>query len=304
MTTLITPLLAHVDAVAPLDALINTLLSAIRALPFEWTHELAEALLGTILLAPLCGMVGVFVVNYRMAFFSDAISHSAFSGVAAGLLLTSAGLTWIDPRFTLLALGLAVGILITTVKQRTDLGTDTIIGVAFSAVVALGIMLVTARPQIMKQFSLYLYGDLLLIDVGMLRGVLLLGLATFAYLLWSFNKLTMIGFNGELAETRGTRVRAYDYSFAVLVVLLVTATIPLTGMLLVTALLVVPAATARNMGKTAGQMFWWAAAVGLIAGVGGLSLAYRTNSAAGASIIMIGALLFALSLVWRTAQRR
>lgn len=307
MSVLGDPLLAEATWAAPIDALIAGLLSALRALPFPWARELAEPLLGALLLGPLCGMVGVFVVNFRMAFFSDAIAHSAFSGVAIGLLLAASGYAWLDarwadPRVTLLLLGLLVGVLITTVKQRSDLGTDTIIGVAFAAVVALGIALITGNPEIRREFPKYLYGEVLLIDAAALRPTVLLTVAALLYLFCSFNRLTLIAFKPELAATRGTRVHWYDYSFAVLVVLLVTTTIPLTGMLLVTALLVVPAATARNLARGAGQMFWLAALCGLISGGGGLALAYYVNTAAGAAIILLGTALFAISLLVRRVR--
>ncbi|QOJ15983.1 MAG: metal ABC transporter permease [Planctomycetia bacterium] len=272
-------------------------------MPFDWARYMPEALLATLLLAPVCGMVGVFVVNYRLAFFSDAISHSAFSGVAAGLVLVSAGLAWVDPRWTLLALGLIVGLLVTTVKRRTDLGTDTIIGVAFSAAVALGIALVTANREVQRAFPQYLYGDVLLVDLPSLRVAFIVGVALSLYLLWSFNRLTLIGFNADLARTRGTRVAIYDYSFAVLLVLLVTTAIPLTGMLLVTALLVVPAAAARNLSRSCAAMFWVAAGIGLVSGVGGLILAYEQNTAAGAAIILLATAIFALSLIPRALRR-
>ncbi|MBK8914793.1 MAG: metal ABC transporter permease [Phycisphaerales bacterium] len=290
-------------ALGPLDALLGGAVGVLRELPFDWARYMPEALLATLLLAPVCGMVGVFVVNYRLAFFSDAISHSAFTGVAAGLVLVSAGLSWVDPRWTLLALGLVVGVLVTTVKRRTDLGTDTVIGVAFSAAVALGIALVTANREVQRAFPQYLYGDVLLVDLPSLRVAFIVAAALSLYLLWSFNRLTLIGFNADLARTRGTRVGIYDYSFAVLLVLLVTTAIPLTGMLLVTALLVVPAAAARNLARSCAAMFWIAAAIGLVSGVGGLILAYERNTAAGAAIILLATAIFALSLIPRMMRR-
>lgn len=288
------------------DALLSILLTVIRMLPWDamQTGFMRNALLAVLLIAPLCGMVGVYVVNFRMAFFSDAISHSAFAGVAIGFLAVSNGLTWVDPRLTLVALAILVGVLITVAKRRTELGTDTIIGVAFAGVMALGIAIIQSKARFQSDFTTFLYGDVLTVDQPELRIAFLLFISVTIFMSWSYNRLLMIGLNLDLARTRGIATRAYDYLFAVLVVLVVTATIRISGLLLVTALLVVPAATARNLAKTAGQVFWFSAGVGLLAGVGGLALSVGYNIAASAAIILLGVGLFGVSLGIRALSGR
>lgn len=297
---------AGVDFFAWLDAPLNALLAALGALPFEWAHRdfMRFALLALLLIAPACGMVGVHVVHFRMAFFSDAIAHSAFSGVAIGFLLTAAGFSWAEPRYTLLVLGLLIGTFITLVKRRTDLGTDTIIGVAFSAVIAAGIAVITYKPSFMRDFNLYLYGDILLLDRTDLRTPLLLAFIAAVFMIVSYNRLLLMGFNNDLARTRGVATRLYDYLFAYLVVLLVTASIRLTGLLLVTALLVVPAAAARNLARSAGSMFWLATLIALVSAAAGLIVSYYLKTATGAAVILVGTLIFILSLALRSARRR
>lgn len=289
-----------------LDSLIGVLLAAIGALPFEALQAgfVQRALLTVILIAPICGMVGVYVVNFRMAFFSDAISHSAFAGVALGFLAVSAGMAWIDPRLTLVALAVVVGLLITAAKRRTDLGTDTIIGVAFAGVMALGIAIIRFDPRFQRDFAAFLYGDVLTVDQADLRIALALTLVVSSFMTFAYNRLLLIGLNLDLARTRGVATRAYDYLFAVLVVLVVTATIRISGLLLVTALLVVPAATARNLARSAGQVFWYSAAAGLLAGIGGLAASIGYNIAASAAIILFGVVLFGFSLAGRAIWGR
>ncbi|MBL8877582.1 MAG: metal ABC transporter permease [Phycisphaerales bacterium] len=283
------------------DAVISGLLTAIGALPFEAVEAgfIRRALLTVLLVAPVCGMVGVYVVNFRMAFFSDAISHSAFAGVALGFLAVSAGLAWVDPRLTLVALAIVVGLLITAAKRRTELGTDTIIGVAFAGVMALGIAIIRFDPRFQRDFASFLYGDVLTVDQADLRIALLLAICVSVFMTIAYNRLLLVGLNLDLARTRGVATRAYDYLFAVLVVLVVTATIRISGLLLVTALLVVPAATARNLARSAGQVLWYAAGAGVLAGVGGLVVSIGYNIAASAAIILIGVALFGLSLGFR-----
>ena len=298
--------MAAFDIISWLDPLIDSLLAGIGALPVEWAEFgfMRRALVALIVLAPACAMAGVYVVNFRMAFFSDAIAHSAFAGVAIGFLLLAAGYSWADPRFTLLAVGLLVGAAITLVRRRTDLGTDTVIGVAFSAVIALGILIITHSRRFTSDFNAYLYGDILFLDRHDVRTAFVLALVVVVFMLLSYNRLLLIAVNPDLARTRGTRTRVYDYLFAGLVVLLVTAGIRSMGILLVTALLIVPAATARNVARSAGQMFWFATAVALSSALVGLIGSYYIETAAGAAVILTGTVLFVIALIARIIQRR
>lgn len=291
---------------APLDALLQVLTGTIGLLPFEAFQAgfIRRAMAAVLLIAPICGMAGVYVVNFRMAFFSDAISHSAFAGVALGFLGAAAGLAWVDPRLTLVGLAILVGLIITAAKRRSELSTDTIIGVAFAGVMALGIAIIRFDARFQRDFAAYLYGDVLTVEQGELRIALLLFISVIAFMAWSYNKLLLIGLNLDLARTRGVATRLYDYLFAVLVVLVVTATIRISGLLLVTALLVVPAATARNLSRSAGQVFWYSAIVGLLSGVGGLALSIRYNIAASAAIILFGVACFGVSLLIRAGREK
>lgn len=287
------------EAIHMLDSAIAAAVSAINALPFEWARYgfMGYALAAMILLAPACAAAGVFVVQLRMAFYSDAVAHSAFAGVAIGLLMSAAGFTWADPRYTLLAVGLLVGAMITLVRRRTDLGTDTVIGVAFSAITAAGIAIITYAPRNFRtRFADYLYGDVLWLDAADLRSVFLLSTLTCAFMLFAYNRMLLMSFNEDLARSRGVVSRLYDYAFALLVAFIVATGIRLIGILLITALLVLPAATARNLARSAGNMLWFAVAVSFIAGVGGCISAFYLDAAVGASVILVGTLIFAVSL--------
>lgn len=285
-------------ATARLDGLIELAVAALGALPFAWARYdfMGRALLALLLLAPATAMVSVFVVNLRMAFFSDAVAHSAFAGVALGFLLTAAGVAWAHPSVTVPAVGLVVAVLITAVKRRTSLGTDTVIGVAFSAVTALGIAIIT-RQRETANFNAFLYGDILLLDTPQVRALVLLAGAIAVLMLLAYNRLLLMAFNEDLARSRRTATRAYDYAFALLVALLVTASVRITGIVLITAMLVIPAATARNVARSAGSLFWIAMAVALASSVGGLAVSYYLTMATGAGIILLGTLLFAASML-------
>lgn len=284
------------------DWLLETAASGIGRLPFEWAalRSMRVALVAMMLLAPTCAMLGVFVVNMRMAFYSDAIAHTAFAGVAAGIVLIAAGVQQADPRLTLLAVGLGAGVLITHMKRRSELGPDTIVGVAFSAITALGIAVIayqgTGAGRFKQQFEPYLYGDILVLDSGDLRAALLLAALVLVFLVLAYNRLLLISFNEDLARTRGVATRVYDYLLALLVALVVIAGIRLTGMLLITAMLVIPAAAARNLARNAGQVFWLALIIGFASGVGGLIGSYYVETVPSAATVLIGAVVFAVSV--------
>lgn len=291
------------------SAILDAIEHTVGRLPFEWAQQrfMIYALLECILLAPVCAAMGVKVVNFRMAFFADAISHSAFAGVAIGYLLNELAVRLgghFDPRISLIAFGLIVGVGIVLVRRHSGLSNDTIIGVFFSGVVALGIAIVTSSGSRTANFQNYLYGDILTLDATDLALTAVLTVIVTLFMLVGFNSLLMLGLNTELAHSRGVRVRAYEYLFAMLLALVVTVSIRTAGILLVTALLVVPAAAARNIARDAGGMLRWAVLFGLVSGVTGTLASYSPylhNMSTGAAIVLAASILFALSFVARKA---
>ena len=259
-----------------------------------------EALLGLILVAPMTAVAGTQVVNFRMAFFSDAIGHSAFAGVAFGLLLS------ISPNLTMPLLAVIVGLGIMAVKQRSGLSTDTIIGVFFSAVVASGLAVVSRYPQAARDMQMFLYGDILTIsdlEIAALFGLL----AVFLLFQWfAFNKLICIGLNLQLAKAHRIGVMIHQYLFAALLSLIVIFSVKAVGVLLVTALLITPAAAARNLASSYGRMLWISVLISLVCAVAGLLLSAQEwmRTAAGATIVICACAVFCASLVFRRHFRR
>lgn len=274
-------------------------------LPAAWQDYsfMHRALLECILIAPMCAAVGVKVVNFRMAFFSDAISHSAFAGVAFGFLLHDAVERFdFDPRIAMVLFGVMVGLGISIVRRKSDLSNDTVIGVFFSTVVAIGIAIITAMPRHSTEFPRYLYGSILTLDEADLYLSAVLALVMLVFMLVSFNPLMLIGLNDELAHSRALRVKVYDYLFSMLLALVIMTLIRTAGILLVTALLVVPAAAARNLARGMAGMFWWATVIALLASVAGTLASFSDalgNVGTGAVIVLAAAVLFAVSLLAR-----
>lgn len=280
----------------PLIAAVYALMDRLLPLAFLEPEFMKRAVLAVLFVAPVTAAIGVPLVQFRMAFFSDAIGHSAFTGVAIGVLLG------IHPLLTMVAFGLFVAYAITMVKGRTGLSPDTVIGVFFSTVIALGIAVISARKGLTKNLQAYLYGDLLAVSGAevLWMGALFLGVA--AYLWRTYNRILLLGVHEGLARTLGIPGRALEISFSLVVALVVTTAIRAVGILLVTALLVVPAAAARNVARNASSAFWAAIAVSLVSGIGGLAASYYLDTATGATIVLFSAAFFALSALPRLAK--
>jgi len=266
-----------------------------QLLPFEAMQArfMQQALAGLLLLTPMTAVMGILVVNFRMSFFADAISHSAFAGVALGLLFV------LNPDWTMPAFGLVVGLGIMVMQRHSSLSSDTVIGVFFSTMVAFGLAIVSRDRSLARDLQRFLYGDILTISDNQVLALFGLFLVVMAFLAISYNRLLYIGLNSTLAQAHRIRVAVLQYLFAGLLALIVMFAVQAVGVLLVTALLIVPAAAARNFASSAGSMFWWSLLVSLSSAVGGLLLSAQdwARTATGATIILVACLWFALSLV-------
>jgi zinc transport system permease protein len=256
-----------------------------RLLPFECLQArfMQQALVGLVLIAPMAAAMGVQVVNFRMAFFADAVSHSAFAGVAIGLILS------IDPHWTMPVFGLLVGLSVVALQRRSMLSSDTVIGVLFSAVVAFGLAMVSRDRSVARDMQRFLYGDILTISNGEIACLALLFIAIMVFQACGYNRMLYVGLNPSLAETHRVHVAFYQYTFAALLSLVVIFSVWAVGVLLVTALLIVPAAAARNFARSAGSMFWWAVLIGFTSSVSGLLISAQdwARTATGATVVLL-----------------
>jgi zinc transport system permease protein len=250
-----------------------------------------QAMVGLLLLAPMTASMGIQVVNFRMAFFSDAVSHSAFAGVALGILFA------FDPHLTMPLFGILVGLGIVLVKRTSSLSTDTVIGVFFSGVIAFGLAVVSRDPASTRNLQMFLYGDILTIDNRDIVFLLGLFLVFFYYQARAYNRLLYIGINPTLARTHRVSVGFHQYTFAAFLSLVVMFSVWAVGVLLVTALIIVPAAAARNFARSAGGMFWWSLIISLSSAVAGLILSAQdfARAATGATIVLVAIGWFVVS---------
>ena len=279
-----------------LETVIDFLCGTAGMLPFECMklRFMQEAFLGVLLTAPLAAAAGIQVVNFRMSFFSDAIGHSAFAGVALGLIFG------LSPDLTMPLLALAIGIGIMAMKQRSALSSDTVIGVFFSAVVAFGLALVSRNPNVARDMQVFLYGDILTVTHYDLLYLFLLFCIFFMFQVFAYNRLNAIGIHEQLARTHRIHTAFYQYVYVALLSLVVIFSVKSAGVLLVTALLIVPAAAARNLSKSSGMMFWISIIIGVCSGISGLLISAQpwAETASGATIVLCACVIFCISLLF------
>lgn len=250
------------------------------------------ALAGLLLLAPMVAIMGVHAVQLRMAFFSDAISHSVFAGVAISLLLH------VHPQWTLPLFGLLVGITIMAIRRASTLSTDTVIAVTFSAVVAFGLAIISRNPGITRDLPRFLYGDILTVDAAGLFRLAACLLVVITLQLFGGNRLLYIGISPVLASAHGIAVRRYQYLYAGLLALVIINALWAVGVLLVTALLVVPAAAARNLAGSTRSLYWWSFIISISSSLTGLILSAQpwARTATGPTILLVACAWFLISL--------
>jgi zinc transport system permease protein len=273
-----------------------------------------KGFLAVLLVSLVCGMVGSLVVGNRMAFFSDALAHCAFAGVALGLLLaTTFGARRGDPVFewllplVMVGFGGLVGLAIAYVRERTSLASDTVIGVFFAGAIGFGAVLLTAlRQRTRFDPEQFMFGSPLFVEPIDLLFLGLLVVGVVVVLVLHYNAVVFASFNPSLARSRRVPLRLYNYLFIVLLAFVVNLSIRAVGALLINALLIVPAAAAANLARNLREMFWLSVILSVGSGLGGLWLSFNVRLPVGPGeplefgpaglIVCVSVLLFFLSM--------
>lgn len=269
------------------------------AFPIEMLHWdfMKNAFLAVLLMSPLFGLVSTMIVTGRMSFFSDALGHSAFTGIAIGCICGVTSPTWVAVLFAVV-----FALLFSFVRSRSNQAADTLIGVFSSAAVALGIFVATLGGDSFTKYNKYLIGDILSVtsqELGMLAIVLM---AVLVFWILFSNRLTLTAVHPQLASSRGIPVHITQTAFTVAVAVIVTLAISWVGLLILNSLLVLPAAAARNVARNLKQYHLFSILFALVAGLGGLILSYYLGSSAGAAISLALALIFAVTFCFRKVR--
>ena len=274
---------------------MNVIYSVASALPFSWAEYkfMINAFLAVVLIAPLMGILGTMAVNNKMAFFSDALGHSAFTGIALGIVL---GIR--NELISLVAFGVFLALVITRVKNKGKASSDTVISVFSSTCVALGLLVLSYGGGFSK-YSSYLVGDILSVTPAEILGLLITLAAVIIIWCVIYNKLLIISVNRELAASRGIKTALYENIFVVLVAVVVMLSIKWVGILLINSLLILPAASARNFAKNSRQYLLTSVMISLVCSVSGLIASFYFDTSAGATIVTISAAVFFISYILR-----
>jgi len=243
-----------------------------------------------ILVSPLFALIGTLVVNNRMAFFSDAIGHASLTGIGLGVLLGLA-----DPLFALVGFALLLGVGILALHRMTRASMDTIISLSMSFSIALGVVLLSHGGNF-NRFSRYLIGDLLSITPQEIAWLFLTLVIVGGGLLFFYNRILLIGINDSLARSRGLNTWWIQVFFVASIVMVVTMNLSWVGILIINSLLILPAAAARNLAGNTRQYVLFAVAIALVSGVCGLLISYYSDTASGATIVLVAMGLYFLTL--------
>ena len=262
-------------------------------LPFEFIsyNFMKNALLAVLVITPLFGMLGTMIVNNKLAFFSDALGHSVFTGMAIGVILGIG-----DTNISTIAFAVVFALLLNFIKRNNTASTDTIISVFSSTSTAIGLVILSSGGNFSKYSSLFV-GDVLSItpkEIGLLVIIFALTLVFFAT---CFNKLHSLSLNSSLARSKGVNISVIENLFAVLIALIVMLSIKWVGLLILNALLILPAAASRNISSNMREYHLFSVIISVFSGILGLILSYYLNLATGPMIVIISAVIF-FSTLW------
>ena len=268
------------------------------ALPIEMLHWdfMKNALLANLIMSPLFGLMTTMNDTGRMSFFSDALGHSAFTGIAIGCISGAASPTWVAVIFSVV-----FALLFSYVRSRSNQAADTLIGVFSSAAVALGIFIATMNGGSFTKYNKYLIGDILSVTPGEIGMLALTLLAVVIFWVVYSNRLTLTNIHPALASSRGVPVALTQTIFTAAIAVVVTLAISSVGLLILNSLLVLPAASARNVSRNLKQYHLFSVFFAQAAGIAGLTASYYWGCSAGAAISLVLALIFAVSFCMRKA---
>ena len=251
---------------------------------------LLYALLAGIGVAIITGPLGAFIVWRRMAYFGDTLAHSSLLGVALGFLLS------IDSTISVIVTCLIFSLILVGLEQKKSLASDTLLGILSHTSLAFGLVVIALMPNIKVDLMSLLFGDLLTVNLNDIITIYIISAAAIILLLRIWSPLLAITIDEDLARTDGIKFKLVRVAFMLIIALVIAVSMRVVGVLLITSLLIIPAATARNYSQTPEQMAIFASLIGCFAVILGLLASWFIDTPAGPSIVLSAGILFILSL--------
>lgn len=242
-------------------------------------------------IAALTGPMGSFVVWRRMAYFGDTLAHSALLGVTLGFLLG------IDPMLGVMAMCVVLALILAALQQRRTLASDTVLGILSHSALSLGLVAVAFLETLRVDLIGYLFGDILSVTAGDLLRIYVGGAVALGLLALLWRRLLAVTVDEDLARVEGMPVVALRLSFMLLIALVIAVAMKIVGILLITSLLIIPAAAARRFVRTPEQMAALAAVLGMVAVAGGILASLHWDLPGGPSVVVAAFTLFLASSV-------
>ncbi|PTW63373.1 zinc transport system permease protein [Breoghania corrubedonensis] len=252
---------------------------------------LVRAFLAGIGVALVAGPLGCFIVWRRMAYFGDTMAHAGLLGIALAFLLD------IDATFAVLVVSLAIALVLLALQRQRAIPSDTLLGILSHSALSIGLVTVAFMAWLRIDLMAYLFGDILAVgrfDLAVIWGGGLLVLAVLAYV---WRPLLAATVDENLARAEGVPVAAYKFVLMLLVATVIAIAMKIVGILLITSLLVIPAAAARRFAATPESMAVLAAIIGVLAVIGGLGLSMEADTPSGPSVVVAALVLFLASLL-------
>ncbi|SIT72156.1 zinc transport system permease protein [Ectothiorhodosinus mongolicus] len=255
---------------------------------------IVRALIGGLMVAAVAGPLGSFVVWRRMAYFGDTLAHSALLGVALGFLIG------ISTNITVIVLCVALALLLVLLQGQRRLASDTLLGILAHSSLSLGLVVLSFMEGLRVDLFAYLFGDILAVTWGDVGWMLIGGSVALVLLLLLWRPLLALTVHEDLARVEGQPAQWISLGFMLLIALVIAVAMKVVGILLITSLLIIPAATARRFARTPEQMGLIAAILGMLAVLGGIGGSLHWDTPTGPSIVVAAAALFAaISLIPR-----
>lgn len=264
-----------------------------KIVPFQWINYdfMKNALIAVLIITPLFAILGTMIVNQKMAFFSEALGHSAYTGIGIGIVFGFA-----NKNLSMLIFAIIFALGLNRIKRKNTVSTDTIISVFSSLGTALGLVILSSGGNFSK-YSNLLVGDILSITPKEIRLLGIVFLLAVVFWLVAFNQLHAISINASLAKSKGVKVEYIEDIFAVLIAIIIMFSIRWVGILIINALLILPAASSRNVSNNMREYHLYSIIISIFSGILGLVLSYYNNTATGPTIVLVASVVFFLTLL-------
>lgn len=245
-----------------------------------------NALYAILIITPIFGLIGTMIVNNKMAFFSDALGHSAFTGIAIGMLL---GIS--NNIVSMIIFAIIFALLLNKINASRIASKDTVISVFSSTAIAIGLVLLTKNGNY-SEISNYLVGDILNIVPKEITFLSMMAIVVVCFWIFGFNKLLGMSVNSTLAKSKGIPVKFIENIFVILIAVIVMMSIKWIGILIINSLLILPAASSRNISKNMRQYHLWSVIFSIISGILGLVVSYYLGISTGPTIVLVSSVIY------------